>query len=138
MKFLFVAFCSKVVSVCRLLIFHWNWNISSVKTHVIVFKSSAFFQNSIEKIKNFYKFIGKFLFEFCGFQKIPSHDTLSKFEKKFSYKFVEIFNFLDGILEKSRAFENDDMSFDGTDIPVPMKNKQSAHRYHFGAKSDKK
>ena len=76
--------------------------------------------------------------EFCGFQKIPSHDTLSKFEKKFSYKFVEIFNFLDGILEKSRAFENDDMSFDGTDIPVPMKNKQSAHRCHFGAKSDKK
>src|SRR3989338_6377795 len=76
--------------------------------------------------------------EFCGFQKIPSHDILSKFEKRFSHKFVEVFTFLDDILEKSGAFENDDMSFDGTDIPVPMKNKQSARRYHFGAKSNKK
>ena len=76
--------------------------------------------------------------EFCGFQKIPSHDILSKFEKRFSHKFVEVFNFLDDILEKSGVFENDDMSFDGTDIPVPMKNKQSARRYHFGAKSNKK
>src|SRR3989338_3832153 len=76
--------------------------------------------------------------EFCAFKKVPSHDTLSKFEKNFSHKFGEIFNFLDDILEKSGAFENDDMSFDGTDIPVPMKNKLSAHRYHFGAKSSKK
>ena len=30
------------------------------------------------------------------------------------------------------------MSFDGTDIPVPMKSKQSPHRYHFGAKSNNK
>lgn len=76
--------------------------------------------------------------EFCGLGKVPSHDTLSKFERRFSHKFIDIFNFLDEILEKSGAFENDDMSFDGTDIPVPIKNKQSAHRYHFGAKSDKK
>lgn len=76
--------------------------------------------------------------EFCAFKKVPSHDTLSKFEKKFSHKFMEVFNFLDDILEKSGAFENDDMCFDGTDIPVPMKNKQYPHRYHFGAKSDKK
>lgn len=76
--------------------------------------------------------------EFCGFKKILSHDTLSKFEKEFSHKFVEVFNFLDDILEKGGTFEDDDMSFDGTDIPVPMKNKQYPHRYHFGAKSDKK
>lgn len=76
--------------------------------------------------------------EFCGLGKVPSHDTLSKFERKFSHKFTDIFNFLDDILEKSEAFDNDDMSFDGTDIPVPMKTKQSPHRYHFGAKSDKK
>lgn len=76
--------------------------------------------------------------DFCEIKSIPSHDTLSKFEKKFSCKFMEIFDFLDDCLEKSGAFENDDMSFDGTDIPVPMKNKQSPHRYHFGAKSDKK
>lgn len=76
--------------------------------------------------------------DFCGLKKVPSHDTLSKFEKKFSFKFVEIFDFLDDCLEKSGAFENDGMSFDGTDIPVPFKNKQSPHRYHFGAKSDRK
>jgi len=76
--------------------------------------------------------------EFCNLKKIPSHDTLSKFEKIFSYKFIEIFEFLDDVLENCKVFENDDMSFDGTDIPVPFKNKQSAHRYHFGAKSNKK
>ena len=76
--------------------------------------------------------------EFCALKRIPSHDTLSKFEKKFFYKFMEVFIFLDDILEKSGAYEDDDMSFDGTDIPVPMKSKQSPHRYHFGAKSDKK
>jgi hypothetical protein len=76
--------------------------------------------------------------EFCNLKKIPSHDTLSKFEKMFSYKFIDIFDFLDDILEECGVFENDDISFDGTDIPVPMKNKQSAHRYHFGAKSNKK
>ena len=76
--------------------------------------------------------------EFCAVKKVPSHDTLSKFERKFSHKFIDIFNFLDDILEKSGAFENDDMSFDGTDIPVPMKNNQYPHHYHFGAKSGKK
>ena len=75
---------------------------------------------------------------FCNLRKVPSHDTLSKFEKRFSYKFTEIFEFLDDVLENCKVFENDDISFDGTDIPVPFKNKQSAHRYHFGAKSDKK
>lgn len=76
--------------------------------------------------------------EFCGLGKVPSHDTLSKFERRFSHKFIDVFDFLDDILEKSGAFENDDMSFDGTDIPVLMKVKQSPHRYHFGAKSNKK
>jgi len=76
--------------------------------------------------------------QFCDLRKIPSHDILSKFEKRFSYKFMQIFEFLDDILEYNNIFENDDISFDGTDIPVPFKNKQSAHRYHFGAKSNKK
>ena len=76
--------------------------------------------------------------KFCGLGKVPSHDTLSKFERKFSHKFIDVFNFLDGILEKRGAFENDDMGFDGTDIPVPMKIRQYPHRYHFGAKSNKK
>ncbi len=76
--------------------------------------------------------------EFCDFEKAPSHDTLSKFERKFNYKFEHIFNYLDDRLETAGIFENDDMSFDGTDIPVPIKSKQSPHRYHFGSKSNKK
>lgn len=75
---------------------------------------------------------------FCGLTKAPSHDILSKFERKYSYKFLDIFELLDDILEKNDIFEYDDMSFDGTDIPVLIKNKQNPHRYHFGAKSNKK
>jgi len=51
---------------------------------------------------------------------------------------MQIFVFVDDVLESQKVFENDDMSFDGTDIPVPIKHKVSPHRYHFGAKSDKK
>lgn len=75
---------------------------------------------------------------FCGLVKVPSHDVLNDFEKNYSHRFVAIFEFLDDYLEKNSAFENDDMSFDGTDIPVLIKHKQSPHRYHFGAKSDNK
>ena len=99
-------------------------------------KSYLLIDDNTVLVKRFHE--NKSYLDFCGIHKIPSHDTLSKFEKKFSHKFIEVFNFIDDILEKSGAFENDDMSFDGTDIPVPMKNKLSAHRYHFGAKSSKK
>ncbi len=75
---------------------------------------------------------------FCSLARVPSHNVLSDFEKKYAHKFMSVFEFLDDILEKNHAFDEDGMSFDGTDIPVPMKNKQSPHRYHFGAKSDKK
>lgn len=61
--------------------------------------------------------------EFCNLKKVPSHDTLSKFERKLSHKFEQTFNFLDEVLEKNGAFENDDMSFDGTDIPGLIKSK---------------
>ncbi len=76
--------------------------------------------------------------EFCGLTKVPSHDVLSKFERKYSHKFLDIFEFLDDILEKNKVFEHDDLSFDGTDIPVLIKHKQTPHRYHFGAKSNRK
>ncbi|MBI4980587.1 hypothetical protein HZC30_03465 [Candidatus Woesearchaeota archaeon] len=76
--------------------------------------------------------------DFCNLNIIPSHDVLNNFEKNYVHKFVAVFEFLDDLLEKNHAFEDDDMSFDGTDIPVPFKLKQSPHRYHFGAKSDKK
>lgn len=75
---------------------------------------------------------------FCSLARVPSHNVLSDFEKKYAHKFMPVFEFLDDILEKNHAFDEDGMSFDGTDIPVPMKNKQSPHRYHFGAKSDTK
>lgn len=75
---------------------------------------------------------------FCGLMRVPSHDVLNDFEKNYAHKFISIFEFLDDFLEKNHAFEDDDMSFDGTDIPVPFKLKQSPHRYHFGAKSNKK
>src|SRR3989338_7288087 len=75
---------------------------------------------------------------FCNFEKVPSHDILSKFERNFSHKFEQVFIFLDDLLEKNRIFENDDMSFDGTDISVSVKNKQKPRRYHFGAKSNTK
>jgi hypothetical protein len=51
---------------------------------------------------------------------------------------MSIFEFLDDLLESNSAFEFDDSSFDGTDIPVSIKSRQSPHRYHFGAKSDRK
>jgi len=76
--------------------------------------------------------------EFCDLRKFPSHDTLSRFERQHCKKFQQIFDYIDGVLERSGAFNNDDMSFDGTDIPVPMKNRQSPHRYHFGAKSNRR
>lgn len=76
--------------------------------------------------------------DFCGLTRVPSHDVLNDFEKNYAHKFMPVFEFLDDILEKNGAFENDEMSFDGTDIPVPIKHKQSPHRYHFGAKSDSK
>ena len=80
----------------------------------------------------------KVYLDFCGLARVPSHDVLNNFENNYAHKFIQIFEFLDDFLEKNHAFEEDDMSFDGTDIPVPMKNKQSPHRYHFGAKSNKK
>src|SRR3989338_3182737 len=101
-----------------------------------ILKSYLFIDDNATLVKRLHE--NKPYLEFCGLGKVPSHDTLSKFERKFSYKFIDIFIFLDDILEKSGAFEHDDMSFDGTDIPVPMKIKQSPHRYHFGAKSNKK
>jgi hypothetical protein len=76
--------------------------------------------------------------EFCNLTKIPSHDVLSKFEAKYNYIFEKVFEFLDDLLEKNGAFNDDDMSFDGTDIPVAFKNKVSPHRYHLGAKSNRK
>ncbi len=109
-------------------------NLNLFKAFVL--KSYLLVDDNTLLVKRFHE--SKQYREFCNFQKIPSHDTLSRFERKFSNKFIKIFEFLDYLLEKNGVFENDDMSFDGTDIPVLVKNKQSPHRYHFGAKSSRK
>lgn len=101
-----------------------------------VLKSYLLIDDNTILVKRFYE--NKQYLEFCNLQKIPSHDTLSRFERIFSYKFIRIFESLDDLLESKGAFEFDDSSFDGTDIPVSIKNKQSPHSYHFGAKSDRK
>lgn len=101
-----------------------------------ILKSYLLIDDNTILVKRFHE--NRHYLDFCSLQKIPSHDTLSRFERKFSHKFSSIFDFLDDLLENNGAFEFDDSSFDGTDIPVPIKSKQSPHRYHFGAKSDSK
>lgn len=76
--------------------------------------------------------------DFCGMPKAPSHDILTHFRKKYHHQIQKVFDYFDDLLESLGVFNNDNSSIDGTDIPVPIKNKQSPHRYHFGAKSDKK
>ncbi len=84
-----------------------------------VLKSYLLIDDNTLLVKRFHE--NKQYLEFCNLQKIPSHDTLSRFERLFSYKFIHIFNFLDDLLENNGAFEFDDSSFDGTDIPVSIK-----------------
>lgn len=76
--------------------------------------------------------------EFCGVSKPPSHDVLTDFRNKYEHLIEKVFYYFDDLLESHDAFKDDNLSCDGTDIPVPIKNKQSPHRYHFGAKSNKK
>ena len=109
-------------------------NLSLFKAFLL--KSYLLIDDNTILVKRFHE--NRSYLKFCNFQKVPSHDTLSKFERKYAFKFIEIFEFLDDLLECNGAFQDDDSSFDGTDIPVPFKSKQPAHRYHFGAKSNKK
>ena len=76
--------------------------------------------------------------EFCGMPKVPSHDVLTDFRTNCHHKTKKAFDYFDGLLESLGAFKGDALSNDGTDVPVPIKNNQSPHQYHFGAKSDKK
>lgn len=76
--------------------------------------------------------------EFCGMLNTPSHDVLTDFRNDYKHKIRKAFDYFDDLLESLGTFKEDALSNDGTDIPVPIKNKQSPHQYHFGAKSDKK
>lgn len=109
-------------------------NIGLFKAFLL--KSYLFIDDNTVLVKRLHE--NKSYLEFCNFYKVPSHDVLSKFERRYSHSFVKIFEFLDDFIESHGVFEHDDSSFDGTDIPVPFKSKQSPHRYHFGAKSSKK
>ena len=60
-----------------------------------VLKSYLLIDDNTILAKRFYE--NKQYLEFCGLQKIPSHDTLSRFERIFSYKFISIFEFLYGL-----------------------------------------
>src|SRR3989344_7485838 len=51
-----------------------------------VLKSYLLIDDNTILAKRFYE--NKQYLEFCGLQKIPSHDTLSRFERIFSYKFI--------------------------------------------------
>ena len=75
---------------------------------------------------------------FCGMPKAPSHDVLTDFRNNYKHKIRKAFDYFDDLLESLGAFKEDSLSNDGTDVPVPIKHNQSPHRYHFGAKSDKK
>lgn len=75
---------------------------------------------------------------FCGMPKAPSHDVLTDFRNDYRHKIRKAFDYFDDLLESLGAFKGDALSNDGTDVPVPMKNNQSPHQYHFGAKSDNK
>ena len=75
---------------------------------------------------------------FCGMPKAPSHDVLTDFRASYYHKIRKVFDYFDDMLESIGSFKDDALSNDGTDIPVPIKNKQTPHQYHFGAKSDKK
>jgi len=76
--------------------------------------------------------------EFCGISRAVSHDMLTDFRGSYKHLIKKVFYYFDDLLESLGAFKDDALSCDGTDIPVPFKNNQSPHRYHFGAKSDKK
>lgn len=76
--------------------------------------------------------------KFCGISNPISHDVLTDFRHNYEHLIGKVFYYFDDLLESLGAFKDDGLSCDGTDIPVPIKNKQSPHRYHFGAKSNKK
>jgi len=58
--------------------------------------------------------------KFCQLDKIPSHDTISKFKRRLSHKSLKrIYEAMDGTLEESGVFDEDELCGDGTKIPLP-------------------
>lgn len=74
--------------------------------------------------------------DFCDFgKKVPSHDTITRFKKRLAPdKWKNLFDGLDNELDKHGYFGDDDLTGDGTDIPLPEHVKIAT----YGAKSNNK
>jgi len=71
--------------------------------------------------------------DFCGFDKVPSHDTISRFKRTLKPKiWKKIHEKMDQMLEESGVFDNDELCGDGTNVPLP----KYASIGSWGAKSD--
>lgn len=71
--------------------------------------------------------------ELCQLEKVPSHDTISRFKRKLRpERWKRIHESLDGQLEELGVFDDDDLCGDGTDIPLP----ENVSIASWGAKSD--
>lgn len=78
--------------------------------------------------------------KFCGFNKdhTPSHDTISRFNRKLTGKRLKIlFRKLDLLLTKEGIFNHDDLAIDATDI---LSNSRNQHNHDpeagYGYKTD--
>lgn len=79
--------------------------------------------------------------QFCGFRadKIPSHDTFSRFNRKLTQRRLQtIIQKIDAHLANSGAFSKDELSLDATDILSNGRNKHNLDPdAGFGYKTDK-
>lgn len=71
--------------------------------------------------------------EFCELEKVPSHDTISRFKRGVKPEtWKRIHEHMDKRLEELGLFKDDDMCGDGTDVPLPENVKIAT----YGATSD--
>jgi len=58
--------------------------------------------------------------EFCQLDRVPSHDTISKFKRTLSHKSLKrVHETTDRMLEEYGIFDEDELCGDGTKIPLP-------------------
>jgi len=77
------------------------------------------------------------LVELCGMPRAPSHDVISKFTSKHGEKLHILHKWLDKMLEEHGVFEGDDLSGDGTILPIHQPYSK-ADKDCFGASSSNK
>jgi hypothetical protein len=74
--------------------------------------------------------------EICGMPRAPSHDIISKFTRKYGHLFHHLHQWFDAKLEEHGVFVNDELSGDGTNVPL-HKPQVKPDADCFGAKSNK-